>query len=151
MRLPDVAWHLRQLLAQVPEGRVTTYGTLAAAMGDPVAARWIGYFVLRHDHHRRDQEIPVGRSGSCAPNHHPEGLYTHRMWVVTQRATRLAVVEKPSGESSQGPAYLSSDSQRPAGTPSSCFVGMKELATLCEQRNRLDRTGACFRQEGVVC
>lgn len=45
-----MAWHLRQLLGQVPKGRVTTYGALAAALGDPVAARWVGHFLLHHDH-----------------------------------------------------------------------------------------------------
>jgi deoxyribonuclease V len=49
-KLPDMAWHLRQLLGQVPKGRVTTYGALAAALGDPVAARCVGHFLLHHDH-----------------------------------------------------------------------------------------------------
>jgi len=44
-RLPDLAEHLRQLLQQVPRGRVTTYGALAAALGDPIAARWVGQAV----------------------------------------------------------------------------------------------------------
>jgi len=48
--LPDMAWHLRELLRQVPRGRVTTYGALAAALGDAVAARWVGHFLLHHDH-----------------------------------------------------------------------------------------------------
>jgi deoxyribonuclease V len=48
--IPDVARRLRQLLEEVPPGRVTTYGALAAALGDPVAARWVGHFLLHHDH-----------------------------------------------------------------------------------------------------
>jgi deoxyribonuclease V len=48
--LPDVAGHLRQLLGQVPRGRVTTYRALAVALGDPIAARWVGHFLLHHDH-----------------------------------------------------------------------------------------------------
>jgi deoxyribonuclease V len=34
----------------VPRGRVTTAGTLAAALGNPIAARWIGHHLLHHDH-----------------------------------------------------------------------------------------------------
>ena len=49
-RLPDVARRLRELLGQVPVGRVATCGALAAALGDPVAARWVGHFLLHHDH-----------------------------------------------------------------------------------------------------
>jgi deoxyribonuclease V len=41
---------LRRLLAQVPRGRVTTYGSLAIALGDRLASRWVGYYLLHHDH-----------------------------------------------------------------------------------------------------
>lgn len=48
--IPDLFLSLRRLLDQVPAGRVTTPGTLAAALGNPVAARWIGHHLLHHDH-----------------------------------------------------------------------------------------------------
>ncbi len=48
--IPDLVQCLQALLAQVPAGRVTTYGTLAEALGNPIAARWVGYFALHHDH-----------------------------------------------------------------------------------------------------
>jgi deoxyribonuclease V len=48
--LPDLPSVLRELIRQVPLGRVTTPGQLAAALGDPVAARWIGHYLLHHDH-----------------------------------------------------------------------------------------------------
>lgn len=32
-----------QLVRQVPEGRVTTYGAIAKAMGEPKASRRVGY------------------------------------------------------------------------------------------------------------
>jgi len=48
--IPDLVLALRQLIDQVPRGRVTTPGTLAAALGNPVAARWIGHYLLHHDH-----------------------------------------------------------------------------------------------------
>lgn len=48
--LPDLSRELRKLLRQIPTGRVTTYGTLAAALGDRLASRWVGHFMLRHEH-----------------------------------------------------------------------------------------------------
>jgi deoxyribonuclease V len=48
--LPDLPALLRALVAQVPPGRVTTCGTLAAALGNPIAARWVGHFLLHHEH-----------------------------------------------------------------------------------------------------
>ncbi len=41
--LPDC---LEALIRQVPRGRVTTYGTLAEGLGDRIAARWVGQFLL---------------------------------------------------------------------------------------------------------
>ncbi|NIP84954.1 MAG: cysteine methyltransferase, partial [Planctomycetales bacterium] len=41
---------LWRMVRQVPAGRVTTYGRLAKALGDPVAARWVGHVLLHHDH-----------------------------------------------------------------------------------------------------
>ena len=57
--IPDLPGQLRQLLAQVPAGQVTTPGALAAALGNPVAARWIGHFLLHHDH---DAACPCHRA-----------------------------------------------------------------------------------------
>ncbi len=48
--IPDLVLSLQRLIDQVPAGRVTTPGTLAAALGNPVAARWIGHHLLHHDH-----------------------------------------------------------------------------------------------------
>lgn len=48
--LPDLGKQLEELLAQVPPGRVTTYAALADALGNRVAARWVGHFMLHHDH-----------------------------------------------------------------------------------------------------
>ena len=49
-QIPDLACRLHDLIAQVPAGRVTTCGTLAEALGNPIAARWVGQFTLQHDH-----------------------------------------------------------------------------------------------------
>lgn len=46
----DLPRELRRLLRQVPRGRVTTYGRLAAALGDRAAARWVGAYLADHPH-----------------------------------------------------------------------------------------------------
>jgi deoxyribonuclease V len=48
--IPDLMRDLRDLLVQVPAGRVATCGDLADAMGNRIAARWVGHFALHHDH-----------------------------------------------------------------------------------------------------
>lgn len=49
--LPDLPAELEALWQQVPRGRVTTYGDLAEALGNRVAARWVGHHALHHAHH----------------------------------------------------------------------------------------------------
>jgi deoxyribonuclease V len=56
--LPDMEGELRALLAQIPPGRITTYGTLASALGDRLASRWVGHFLLHHPH---DDACPCHR------------------------------------------------------------------------------------------
>jgi deoxyribonuclease V len=53
--LPAELW---RLLRQVPPGRVTTYGGLAAALGDVRAARWVGEVLVDHPH---DEHCPCHR------------------------------------------------------------------------------------------
>lgn len=48
--IPDLPKALRRLVRQIPKGRVTTYGDLAAALGSHRAARWVGEFLADHDH-----------------------------------------------------------------------------------------------------
>ena len=48
--VPDLAACLDKLLGQVPRGRVTTCGDLAEALGNRIAARWIGHVALHHPH-----------------------------------------------------------------------------------------------------
>ncbi len=48
--IPDLTSCLRQLLAQAPAGRVTTCGDLARALGNRIAATWVGHFALHHQH-----------------------------------------------------------------------------------------------------
>jgi deoxyribonuclease V len=56
--LPDLEAELTALLAQIPLGRVTTYGDLADALGLRSAARWVGEFLRRHTH---SEECPCHR------------------------------------------------------------------------------------------
>jgi deoxyribonuclease V len=46
---PDLAKQLENLLAQVPAGRVTTYGALAEALGNVIAARWVAQYVSQEE------------------------------------------------------------------------------------------------------
>lgn len=48
--IPNLYEQLPRLLSQVPRGRVTTYGDLAKALGDVAAARWVGEFMVDHEH-----------------------------------------------------------------------------------------------------
>jgi len=48
--VPDLVGCLRELIAQVPAGKVTTCGDLADALGNRIAARWVGHFALHHEH-----------------------------------------------------------------------------------------------------
>lgn len=41
---------LKDLVQQIPCGRVTTYGALAEALGSEAAARWVGHWMLHHEH-----------------------------------------------------------------------------------------------------
>lgn len=48
--IPDLESELRALLGQIPAGKVATCGQLAAALGSPMAAKWVGHFALHHRH-----------------------------------------------------------------------------------------------------
>ena len=50
MNLPDISRALWERVHEIPPGRVSTYGTLATALGDPVATRWVGFELLNHLH-----------------------------------------------------------------------------------------------------
>jgi len=63
LELPDLPRALRELIAQVPAGRVTTCGWLARALGNPVAARWVGHFTLHDELARHCPSHRVVRAG----------------------------------------------------------------------------------------
>lgn len=58
LSVPDLYAELTALLQQIPRGRVTTYGTLAEALGSKSAARWVGEYMLDHPH---DDNCPCHR------------------------------------------------------------------------------------------
>jgi deoxyribonuclease V len=70
--IPDLVLSLQRLIGQVPCGRVTTPGALAAALGNPIAARWIGHYLLHHDHHANCACYRVLRAGGILGGY-PEG------------------------------------------------------------------------------
>lgn len=51
--IPNLYAELQAILQQIPTGRVATYGDLAAALGSPAAARWVGEYLRDHEHDRR--------------------------------------------------------------------------------------------------
>ena len=61
--IPDLMGRLLELLGQVPRGRATTYGTLADALGNRIAARWVGHFLMHHEHDERCVCHRVVRAG----------------------------------------------------------------------------------------
>ncbi len=63
LEIPDIAAALRTLIAQVPPGRVAACGRVAEALGNPVAARWVGHFLLHHPHDAACQCHRVVRAG----------------------------------------------------------------------------------------
>lgn len=63
--VPDLTEDLRQLIHQVPAGQVTTCGALAEALGNPIAARWVGHFTLHHDHDARCMCHRILRAGGA--------------------------------------------------------------------------------------
>jgi len=58
MNLPDISRALWQRIHEIPPGRVSTYGALATALGDPIATRWVGFELL---HHRHSSNCPCFR------------------------------------------------------------------------------------------
>ncbi len=91
--LPDLPGHLDDLLRQIPPGRVTTHGTLADHLGNRVASRWVGHYVLHHDH---KSDCPChrvvradGSLGGYVSGHADEKLMRLRSETVPCRERRV--------------------------------------------------------------
>jgi methylated-DNA-protein-cysteine methyltransferase-like protein len=50
-----------EIVKKIPKGKVTTYGTIALLLGNPKAARAVGYALNALDKHREAQSIPWQR------------------------------------------------------------------------------------------
>ncbi|MGC8609329.1 MAG: endonuclease V [Thermoplasmata archaeon] len=70
----DLYSYLYSLLKQIPEGCVTTYGDLASALGDPIAARAVGYMLSINEDPDTIPCYKVVRSDGMVGNYtHPLG------------------------------------------------------------------------------
>lgn len=50
LQIPDVRGEVWSLVRQIPRGCVSTYGTIAVALGDVGASRLVGEIMVQHDH-----------------------------------------------------------------------------------------------------
>ena len=55
---PQFSARVYDLVARIPRGRVTTYGRIARAVGDPRAARMVGWALM---HVADEQDLPCHR------------------------------------------------------------------------------------------
>lgn len=59
------------LVRQIPRGRVSTYGTIARAIGSPQSARVVGYAMNNaHSHPEVPAHRVVNRNGQLTGKHH---------------------------------------------------------------------------------
>ena len=52
--LPNFHDRVFNIVARIPRGRVTTYGRIARAIGDPRGARMVGWMIVSIRSHRRE-------------------------------------------------------------------------------------------------
>ena len=52
-KIPNLPQTVDRLLAQIPAGRLTTYGDLAEGLGSRHAARWVAQYLKQHAHEAR--------------------------------------------------------------------------------------------------
>lgn len=103
---PNFRQRVEMLVAQIPQGRLMTYGQLAALCGNARAARIVGGIA-----HFGDPELPwqrvVNRNGGLAAGYpggrraHAEHLCTEGVSVVNEQVDVRALIWWPDG---QGPA-----------------------------------------------
>ncbi|MFW5644490.1 MAG: MGMT family protein [Bacteroidota bacterium] len=67
-----------EVTRQIPQGRVTSYGAIAAYLGAPGAARMVGWAL--NNSHQIEEYIPahrvVNRNGMLSGKHHFPGINT---------------------------------------------------------------------------
>ena len=69
--ISDTYEKIYEIVRQIPEGRVSTYGLIAKCIGEKFSARVVGY-AMNHAHNRED--VPahrvVNRNGLLTGKHH---------------------------------------------------------------------------------
>ena len=50
--IPIMVEEVERLLKQIPKGCVSTYGDIARALGSKTVARWVGEYMVQHEHQR---------------------------------------------------------------------------------------------------
>ncbi len=95
LQTPDFRDSVYELVAQIPEGRVMTYGDIAALAGHPYAARQVGGLA-----HFGPTDLPwhrvVNRFGDCASGYyggkdgHKQVLETEGFHIVNYRIVDFA-------------------------------------------------------------
>lgn len=77
--------HVYEIVAQIPRGKVATYGQIAALLGNPLAARKVGYAMF---HAPDDAHLPchrvVNRKGEMAPDDIFGGQGIQRSLLVSE-------------------------------------------------------------------
>lgn len=125
--IPDLPGELRRLLAQVPPGRVTSFGDLAEALGDIGAARWVATEIAA----MRDGIIPwqrvVKRTGELP------GDADRQRWQRQRLDAENAVRE---------PLWTAFDSTWPLQALADWQTESARLATFHETVPLPDRVGA---------
>lgn len=128
--LPDLSDELKRLLAQVPRGRVTSFGDLAEALGDLGAARWVATEIAGW----RDTKLPwhraVRRTGDLAAGTDDE----------RQRQSELLKGEGVDLE--RVPRWTGFASSRPLRTLAEWQSATARLATFDESVPLPERVGA---------
>ena len=75
-----------EIVRQIPEGRVTTYGQIAKLSGNPRLSRVVG-----HAMHRAGSDLPchrvVNRHGALCDAFQPLGRETHRLLLEMEHIT----------------------------------------------------------------
>lgn len=115
---PDLHAELRTLLSQIPVGRVASFGDLAEALGDLVAARWVATELLELD----PEEYPVHR--------------VIRRTGLVPGTSRFSLAERLARLRREG-VSLRGETVDPGETPWTDFSGTQPLVRLRELQVRI--------------
>ncbi len=149
--LPNLAALLRELVAQVPPGRVTTYGLLADALGDRAAARWVGELLAHHEAFLPNSGWDFVNLATACPCHRVVradgslGLYAHGDPTVKEELLRREAIDIHNGR-----VDLDRHSFRPLSPEPQPLRRLKELQEEVARAVRLKPPGRTIRRVGAV-